>query len=173
MAVDQTWWPSTAKVAALLNSRTSTSGIGEDLALPGDPTGESFAFDFSDTSEPTQAKVGVLIELAALVFRGESGHRDPCSQGLKDAAAVHVAFFAARLVEIGYRTDTVDANAKAGAVAALKDVWDDSSRAVALTIWRHCPPDPDGPDIPAPGAIPRPRGRGRTCPPILGLRTRW
>lgn len=172
MAVDQTWWPTTAQVAALVNSRTGKSGIGEAEALPGDPVGGSFQDDFSTTSQPTQAKVETLIEAAALVFRGESGHRDPCSQGLKDSAAVHVAFFAARLVEIGYRTDTADDNKK-GAVEALKDVWDDSSRAVALTIWNHCPPDPDGPDLPAPGATPRPRGKGRTCPPILGLRTRW
>lgn len=173
MAVDQTWWPSTAKVAALVNSRTSTSGIGEGVALPGDPVGVSFADDFSETSTPSKARVEELIEIAALEFRSRAGHRDPCSDGLKRAAAGQVAFLAARLIEISYRTDTADSKEKSGAVAALRDLWNDGADALAQTIAEHCPPDPDGPDIPAPGAIPRPRGRGRTCPPVMGLRTRW
>lgn len=173
MAVDQTWWPSTAQVAALVNSRTATSGISEEVAVPGDTTGETFADDFSDTSKPSKARVEKLVELAALEFRSRAGHRDPCSDGLQRSAAAQVAFLAARLIEISYRTDTADSKDKYGAVQALRDLWTDGADALAQTIATHCPPDPDGPAISPPGAPPAPRGRGRTCPPILGLRTRW
>lgn len=172
MAVDLSWAPSTADVAALVNSRTTSSGISEEVAIPGDPVGESFGADFSATSKPSKERVEKLIELAALEFRARAGHRDPCSDGLRRPAAAQVAFLAARLIEISYRTDTAD-DKKKGAVEALRDLWTDGANALAQTIATHCPPDPDGPVISPPGAPPAPRGRGRTCPPVMGLRTRW
>jgi hypothetical protein len=167
MAVDQTWWPTTAMVAALVNSRTATSGL--DSSLGG--ASESFPEDFTTTSTPSKARVEVLIELAALEFRARSGHRDPCSLGLKRSAAGQVAFLAARLLEISYRTDGADD--KKGAVNALRDLWNESADQLAAQIAAHCPPDPDGPDIQAPGSALRPRGTVRTWPPVMGLRTRW
>lgn len=172
MAVDPSWWPTTAQVAALVNSRAASSGIGEAEALPGDPVGGGFSDDFTATSKPSKAKVETIIELAALEFRGRAGHRDPCSEGLKRSAAGQVAFLAARLVEVSYRTDTAD-DEKKGGVQALRDLWTDGVDALAQTIAEHCPPDPDGPDMGVPGGPPSPRGRGRTWPPVMGLRTRW
>lgn len=83
-----------------------------------------------------------------------------------------VAVLAARLVEVGYRTDTAD-DKKKGAVEALKDLFEGGASALAQTIADNCPPDPDGPAITLPGATPSPRATGRTCPPRISMGIRW
>lgn len=176
MAIDPTWWPVTADVAAILRTRTRTQGIEGDFGgTPASGVGE----DFSATSSPTKTQVERLIRMAALDFRSMSGHRDPCADGLKAEAANKVVFLAARLVEISYRTQGADATD--GAVSALRQLWDDSALSLAHDIAEHCPPDPDGPDIPGAGTALRPTGRvpggdPLPCwpyPPQLGLKTPW
>lgn len=181
MALDESWWPATADVAALVRSRTRTSGIEGDFqeGSPPPPPLSQLADDFSASSWPTKAMVERIIEMAAVDFRSMAGHRDPCSDGLKKAAAGKVVYLAVLLVQISYPTQGADQQKVT--LAAIRDLWDTSSTELAKQIAEHCPPDPDGPDIQAPGTALRPVGRvpggdPDPCTPYpaqLGLKTRW